>query len=92
MIPVAGFLVDALSQCPEVRKISLGFIKSGIASARGKRRVKVGAMNSSGCLLLSVRDNTSKQDIYVYTDDAKAVKLAILYATHEKDVEADFSD
>ncbi len=75
LIPAAAIVCDIAHACPSVTKISPGFIKAGLHSAHGKRRVKI--TDSEGSILLSVRDNTSHQEVRVYTSDMQAAKLAI---------------
>lgn len=64
VIPAAAIMCDVAEKCADVRKIALGFIKSGIRSANGNRRVKIS--REGAAFLLSVRDNTAHQDIWVY--------------------------
>lgn len=68
-------MADIAETCPSVTKISPGFIKAGLKSVNGIRRVKM--TDDNLCLLLSVRDNTSHQEIRVYVTDMQAAKLAI---------------
>ena len=75
LIPAACTVADVAEACPAVTKISPGFIKAGLKSVNGIRRVKI--TNDKLCLLLSVRDNTSHQEIYVYVNDMQKAKLAI---------------
>ncbi len=75
LIPAAAIVCDIAHACPSVTKISPGFIKAGLHSAHGNRRVKI--TDSEGSILLSVRDNTSHQEVRVYTSDMQAAKLAI---------------
>ena len=66
VIPAAGVICDLADGCDAVTRIALGFIKSGLKSAGGQRRVKIA--NDGAVLLLSVRDNTTHQEVYVYTN------------------------
>jgi len=50
-------LGDIAQKRPEVSKILLGFIKAGLKSANGQKRVKL--IDCEGSVLLSVRDNTT---------------------------------
>ena len=75
VIPAAAFLTDIADQQPEVTKISLGYIKAGLPSIEGKRRAKI--TERQGNLLLSVRDNTSHQEVTVYTDDLRKSKRVL---------------
>ena len=56
-IPTAAMLGDIAQKRPEVSKILLGFIKAGLKSANGQKRVKL--IDCEGSVLLSVRDNTT---------------------------------
>jgi hypothetical protein len=73
--PAARIVADIAAACPSVTKISPGFLKAGLPSVNGQRRVKI--LDDSGQVLLSVRDNCSHQEVHVYTSDAHATKLAI---------------
>ncbi|MDO8664610.1 MAG: DUF2103 domain-containing protein [Candidatus Liptonbacteria bacterium] len=75
LIPAAATLCDIANACPNVTKISPSFITSGIGSAQGKRRVKI--IEDGGNILLSVRDNTSHQEVRVYVSNMHAAKFAI---------------
>ena len=71
LIDAAEPLIKAAEKLPEVTKIVLGFIKP-TPGKHGKRRVKF-AITRSG-LLMTVRGNTSVQEIHIYTDSPKEVK------------------
>lgn len=75
MIPAAAVVSDIAASCPWVTNISPGFIKAGLKSVSGQKRVKISDDGSS--ILLSVRDNTSHQEVHVHTKDMQATKLAI---------------
>ena len=75
LIPAAAIVADIAHACPFVTKISPGFIKAGLRSVAGQRRVKI--TDDGASILLSVRDNTSHQEIHVYSNDIQATKLAI---------------
>ncbi|HEY4515621.1 MAG TPA: DUF2103 domain-containing protein [Candidatus Paceibacterota bacterium] len=75
LIPAATIVCDVADACPSVTKIAPDFIKAGLRSVNGQRRVKITEKN--GAILLSVRDNASHQYVYVYTKDVQAAKLAI---------------
>ena len=55
----------------EVKRISLGFIKRTPGS-RGKRGMKFGVVR--GGLKVTVRGNTSVQEIWIYTDSPGKVQ------------------
>jgi hypothetical protein len=67
LIPAAILVCDYLSKCTSVSKISPGVIKAGLSSLGGKRRIK--ASNKPPAIFLSVRDNTSQQEVYLYSND-----------------------
>lgn len=89
VIPAAALLTDIADLQPEVTKISLGYIKAGMPSIEGKRRAKI--TERQGNLLLSVRDNTSHQEIVVYTDDPYKTKRALYRGGLECDIEVSFA-
>ena len=75
LIPAACTVADIAQDCPSVTKISPGFIKAGLKSVNGMRRVKI--TDDRLCILLSVRDNTSHQELRIYVTDMQAAKLTI---------------
>jgi len=75
LIPAAATVCDIAHECKAVTRISPGFIKAGLSSVNGQRRVKI--VDKDECVLLSVRDNTSHQEVYVYASDRQVAKLAI---------------
>ena len=75
LIPLAALVCDIAHQFATVTKISPGFIKAGLPSVRGKRRMKM--TKKDGALLLSIRDNTSHQEVYIYTSDTESTQRAI---------------
>lgn len=76
LIPLAAIACDIASAIPEVTKITPGFIKAGLKSVSGQRRVKIVDENSH-CIFLSVRDNNSHQEIYVYVTDIQEARTTI---------------
>ncbi|MCR4275637.1 MAG: DUF2103 domain-containing protein [Candidatus Wolfebacteria bacterium] len=75
MIPAAIIVADIVERQPEVSRISPGILKAGLKSANGQRRVKIS--DWEGGILLSVRDNTTHQEVRVYTSNSHVTKLAI---------------
>lgn len=67
LIPAAAIVCDIAHKCPCVTRISPGFIKAGLRSVQGQRRVKITRQDSG--LLLSIRDNASHQEVQVYAND-----------------------
>ena len=76
LIPAAAIMCDIAAACPSVTKITPGFLKAGLKSVGGQRRVKI-IDKGSGAILLSIRDNASHQEVHVYTSNKQAAKLAI---------------
>ena len=89
LIPLASIIADIAQACPLVTKISPGFIKAGLKSVSGKRRLKI--TDKGTHLLLSVRDNTSHQEIHVYTSDTNAAKRAIAESAENKGILVSFT-
>ena len=75
LTPAAALVCDIAHDCPFVTRISPGFLKAGLKSANGNRRVKI--TEDGGQILLSVRDNASHQEVHVYATNMWAAKLAI---------------
>src|SRR3989344_4166357 len=75
LIFAASIVADIAHACPFVTNISPGFIKAGLRSVSGQRRVKISDDGSS--ILLSVRDNTSHQEIHVHSRNMQATKTFI---------------
>jgi hypothetical protein len=75
-VPSAGEIADIAEQCAFVTKISLGFIKAGLPSAKGLKRLKIAVDN--GSLFLTVRGNTSQQELRIYVTDVEKAKGAII--------------
>ncbi len=75
LTPAACLVADVADKCQAVYRISPGFLKAGLKSVNGQRRVKI--IDLGTCILLAVRDNASQQEVYVYADNAQAAKLAI---------------
>ena len=89
VIPAAAILADIANKQPEVTKISLGFIKAGLPSAGGVRRAKI--TERQGNLLIAVRDNTSQQEIAVYTPEMQKTKLALFRDGQKAGIEISFA-
>lgn len=75
LIDAAILVCDVADECVYVTKICPGFIRPGLRPANGNRRVKIS--DCEGGILLTVRDNTSLEEIRVYASDVQAAKLAI---------------
>lgn len=74
-IPAAVLLADIADKCAAVYRISPGFIKAGLKSVSGNRRVKI--TRDGSYILLAVRDNASQQEIHVYAHDAQVAMHTI---------------
>ena len=70
--PDAGIICDAIHNIEGITKISPGYIKSGLRSVGGKRRVKI--LIDTGFLLVTVRGNTTTQEIYIYSNDLEIAR------------------
>ncbi len=90
VIPAAALLTDVASRLPEVTKISLGFVTSGLRSVGGLRRAKV--TERGGNLLVSVRDNTSLQQVVIYSADLQATKRALYRGGLDCGIEVSFTE
>lgn len=76
LIPLASLVCDLAHAIPHVTKISPSFIKSGLKSARGKRRVKF-SDEGNGSLLLSIRDGIAHQEVRIYTTDLQTARTEL---------------
>ncbi|HCC04871.1 TPA: hypothetical protein DEP58_01020 [Patescibacteria group bacterium] len=90
LIPLACMACDFVYKFFEVNKISPGFIKSGLRSVNGNRNVKISS-ESCTCVLLSIRDNTSFQEVRVYTNDMQNTKLELARKLRNCDVPIRFT-
>ena len=88
LIPAATLLCDIADTCWSVTRISPGFIKSGLRSVNGQRRVKI--TERDGAILLSVRDNASHQEVWVYASDIQAAKLGIARGARDANLNISF--
>lgn len=70
LIDAAEPIVDMVQKRPEVKKIVAGFIVQGRSG--GQRRIKLKEMD--GVLQLSIRGNSSLQDVWVYSDNIEETK------------------
>ena len=90
VIPAAATLCDVAHDLECVTKISLGFIKAGLKSAHGNRRVKI--TEKQGALLLAIRDNNTHQEIFVYSNDLKVAKQGIKEGAEKEGIQVSFAD
>lgn len=89
-IPLAEVLVDIVAGYQNVIKISAGFIKAGLPSVSGQRRVKLADIQ--GGILLSIRDNTSHQEVRVYTSDISETKRTMSQMIRERRIRLSFGE
>lgn len=75
LTPAASMVADIAHTVPSVTRISPGFLKAGLRSVGGKRRVKI--TDDGSRLLLSIRDNAAHQEVHIYASDIKLAKQAI---------------
>jgi len=90
IIDAAEGLIDTANSQPEVYKISLGFIKAGLHSMNGNRRVKI--IDVDGGVLVSVRGNTTHQEATIYTHNNQSTKLAIARAARNVGISISFGN
>lgn len=88
LIPAAAIVCDIAHNCSSVTRISPGFITAGLRSAHGERRIKI--TEDEGTILLSVRDTTSHQEVYVYANNKQAAKLAIARGSRNAGLQISF--
>lgn len=74
-IELAAKAANILARRPEVTGISPGYIQPGKGGTRGHRKVKIA--DAKGCILLTVRQATSIQEVRVYTTNGHVTKLAL---------------
>ncbi len=86
--PAAALLCDIAHNCTNVTRISPGFLKAGLKPAGGPRRVKI--IDREGGILLSIRDNTSHQEVHVYVDNLHEARLAIARGARNNDIAISF--
>ncbi len=88
LVPLAALMCDIADASPYVTKISPGFIKAGLRSAGGNRRVKI--IDSPTYILLSIRDNSSQQEVHIYTSDSSEAKKALTQGAKDLGVTVTF--
>lgn len=75
LIPAAAMVCDNAHACAHVTRISPGFIKTGLKSVQGNRRLKIAVDGAR--ILLTVRDNVSQQEVHVYAADIPSACMTI---------------
>jgi siroheme synthase len=79
IIEAAEDLVDAATRLPDVTKISLGEIK---VIGRGMRNIKF--LETAGGFKCIVRGNTSRQYIYIYSNEPVQTRHSLSAFEHKK--------
>ena len=90
IIPAAAIVCDIAHALKAVSKITLGFIKAGLRPTGGQRRVKI--IDRDGSIFLSVRDNATNQEIFIYSTDVHSTKLAIAKGARDNGLHICFGD
>lgn len=90
VIPAAAVIADIAARCKDVEKISAGYIKAGLSSVRGARRLKI--IDDYPSMLLSVRDNTSHQELRVYAKEYARAKSHIAKRAEEEGFTVHFQE
>ena len=90
LIELAVTACDIADRIPEVIKIAPGYINSGIRSINGRKRVKITDENAH-CILLSVREKTSHQEIHVYVTDIQVARTTIARRLRDADIAIRFT-
>lgn len=89
VVPAAGEIADIAAGCRVVTKIAIGFIKAGLRPTQGRRALKISPQGAG--LLLSVRDNTSHQELHVYATDVEEAKRCIRVGAEEIGIQVTFA-
>lgn len=74
-IPAAVLVADIANRSNSIYRICPGFIKAGLRSVSGHKRVKI--TKEGDYILLAVRDNVSQQEVHVYATDSQQAMLDI---------------
>lgn len=85
LIPLAREVCDIAHAVSAVSKISPGFITAGLRPIRGLRRIKI--VEREGALQLTIRDNTSLQEVYIYTSDFEGTKKSIARSLVDRSIQ-----
>ncbi len=75
LIPLAAITCDIANALRQVTKIRPGFLKQRLKS-HGHRRVKF-SDESKNCILLSILENASHQEVWIYVDDIQTARTAL---------------
>jgi hypothetical protein len=77
----AASICDAIAPLPEVTKIALGLIKSGLKT-NGTFSIKI--KEGVACLVLAIKGAMSVQEVRVYTTDKAATRHTIIAIAKSK--------
>ncbi len=86
LTPLACQVADLANKLPEVKRISPGFIQSGLGSGKGVRSVKFSDENR-GCVLLGVRENGTFQHVRLYVGNTEETRIALAKALADANIE-----
>jgi hypothetical protein len=75
IIDAVASIIKEIEKMTEVTKISLGFITPGLKAAGGNIAVKI--TDDDNCILLTIKGNTSKQELYIYSENRQKTKEEI---------------
>ena len=73
-------VADIVAAMPQVTKVAIGIISTGLPPAHGNRRVKIFDAEDGGYIRLVIRDNSAKQDLHVYVGSGQARVVGIAIA------------
>jgi hypothetical protein len=90
LIPFAQQACDAIYNIDCLTKITPGLIKAGLKSANGNRRIKI-VDKSDRCILLSIRDNASHQEVAVYVTNLQEGRAAIVQSLRNNNIAISFT-
>jgi hypothetical protein len=85
LILLAALVCDIANDLSQVTKISPGFIKSGLKPVNGHRRVKF-TDESEHCILLSIRDNISHQEVHIYVTNLQVARTTLARKLRDADI------
>lgn len=86
LIDLAAQVVELARALPGV-SASPGYLRAG--QGGGKRKVKIG--DGKGCILLTVRQSHTIQEVRVFSPDLQATKLALSRALRNEGIAISFS-
>lgn len=81
-------VVRIVERLPKVTGISPDYIELGKNVSGGSRKIKIA--DERGGILLTVRQSRSVQDVWVYSPDIQATKLALARALRDRRIPISF--